>query len=251
MWIIDLFVILLGLMFGSFFNVAAMRGLEGGSIVAPSSHCPSCRTPLRWFELIPVLSYIWLGGKCRYCAAPISPLYLFGELATAISFYLIYLFKGWTVETLIGWLLAALLILSVLTDLRGRLILDQFTLPAIGLFLFIRLWSGDQAWWYYLAGGALGFSVLFALALISRGGMGGGDIKLFAAIGAALGPGPVLTSLVLSAFFGVLAGLPLMISGKIKRKQPIPFAPFIWIGTLTAYLFGPLIWHEYMQWIKA
>jgi len=250
MWIMDLFVIGYALFFGSFCNVMAMRWLEGGSVISPSSHCPACKTPLRWYELIPVFSYLVLAGRCRTCKARISPLYPFGEAAMAVTFYLVYLRYGLDPETLIGWLLSALLILSMLTDLRSRLILDRFTLPAIGLFLLIRVWFADHSWWTYLIGGSLGFSLLLVLSLISKGGMGGGDIKLFAAIGSALGPSEVLMSLILSALVGLLGGGALMIMGKIRRREAIPFAPFIWLGTMTTYLYGSGIWNAYMRLIE-
>jgi len=251
MWIMDLFVILLALFFGSFCNVMAMRWLEGRSVISPSSHCPSCMTPLCWYELIPVFSYLALGGRCRTCQARISPLYPIGEALTAVSFYLVYLRWGLGPETLIGWLLGALLILSMLTDLRNKLILDRFTLPAIGLFLLLRIWFADESWWTYLIGSALGFALLLVLSLMSKGGMGGGDIKLFAAIGAALGPADVLMSLILSALVGLLGGGVLIATGRIKRKEPIPFAPFIWLGTMTTYLYGPQVLDEYMRWVEA
>jgi len=250
MWVMDLIVIIYALFLGSFCNVVAMRWLEGGSVISPSSHCPHCKTPLRWYELVPLFSYLAMGGRCRTCEVRISPLYPFGEAATAVSFYLVYAKYGLDSETLIGWLLSALLILSMLTDIRSKLILDRFTLPAIGLFLFLRIWIADATWWTYLIGGALGFALLFILALLSKGGMGGGDIKLFAAIGAALGPSEVLMSLILSALVGLLGGGALVALGKIRRRQPIPFAPFIWLGTMTTYLYGPGIWNEYMRFIE-
>ncbi len=138
------------------------------------------------------------------------------------------------------------LILAVLTDIREQLILDVITLPAIGILLITRLFIGTEPFWLYLLGGVVGFVLLLLIAVVSRGGMGGGDIKLYAAIGVALGPWMTVMSLMLASFFGAVVGSLLMLTGMVKRKQPIAFGPFIFIGTLVAYLFGLEIWDWYI-----
>ncbi|GGK15937.1 type 4 prepilin-like proteins leader peptide-processing enzyme [Caldalkalibacillus thermarum] len=244
--LLDLVVIVSGLLMGSFYNVVAYRLLKGESVVWPPSRCPQCQTRLSWLELIPFLSYLWLGGRCRHCLAPISWLYPFGELVTALSFYLVYVRFGLSGEFLVGLLLSSMLVLAMLTDLRATLILDKITFPLLVLLLLVRLWYGPEPWWWYVLGGLSLFGLLLVIAVLSRGGMGMGDVKLSGAIGLALGPCLGLFSLVLASFAGTLAGVVLLALGRLKRRQPIPFAPFIWIGTLMAYLYGEDLWQWYM-----
>ncbi|WP_332629259.1 prepilin peptidase [Halalkalibacter flavus] len=242
---IDIYIFVLGLILGSFFNVVAIRLLKKESIAFPSSHCPHCKHKLSVFDLIPAFSFLFLKGKCRYCKVKISPLYPFGELLTATSFFVVYTFVGFQLELIPALILTVLLVISVLTDIREQLILDVVTLPMLGVLLISRLFIGSEPFWYYLAGGVVGFVLLLVIAIASRGGMGGGDIKLYAAIGVALGPWLTVMSLVLASFAGAVVGGILLLTGVVKRKQPIAFGPFIFIGTIAAYLFGFDIWNWY------
>lgn len=245
--LIDLAVFILGLVFGSFYNVVAIRLLNEESIVYPPSHCPQCKQRLKACDLIPLFSYLFLRGKCRYCKGSISPLYPLGEMLTAASFYLVYREVQLNWELLVAFIFVSVLILAVLTDLRKQLILDVITLPALALLLILRLFIGERSFWFYLAGGLLGFLLLLALAAISKGGMGGGDIKLYAVVGVALGPLLTLQSLILASFLGTIVGGLLMLAGFVKRRQPIPFAPFIFLGALIAYLYGQQLWEWYLH----
>lgn len=243
----DALVFIFGLFLGSFYNVLALRLLKGESPVFPPSHCPHCGHRLGVRDLIPIFSYVFLRGRCRYCKARVSPIYLVGEGLTALSFYAVYKHVGWQWELLVGWLLASLLVLSLLTDLQEKLILDRITFPVLALLIALRFVIGEGPWWWYLSGGALGALILLLLAVASRGGMGGGDIKLYLAVGVALGPGLTLLSIVLSAFAGALVGGTLRLAGRIRRRQPIPFAPFIWFGAMAAYLYGTDLWQWYLN----
>lgn len=243
----DIFVIVFGLVMGSFFNVVAIRLLQQKSIAFPPSHCPHCQARLRVTELIPIMSYLVLRGRCRQCRVRISPLYPFGEAVTAMSFYLVYLSVGLSSELLVGWLLCALLVVAVLTDLQEKLILDVVTIPCLFLFILLRLFIGDESFFFYMLGGFVGFLLLAAIAWLSRGGMGGGDIKIFAAIGVALGPSLTLMSFMIASFLGAIIGVLLLVFGLVERKQPIPFAPFIAAGTLIAYLYGEDLWRSYIH----
>ncbi len=176
----------------------------------------------------------------------ISPLYPFGELLTASSLFVVYKFVGFELELIPAVIITIVLVLAVLTDIREQLILDIITLPALGILLIARLFIGTEPFWFYLLGGIVGFVLLLLIAIVSRGGMGGGDIKLYAAIGVALGPWLTLMSLVLASFVGAVVGSILMVTGLVKRKQPIAFGPFILIGTIGAYLFGYEIWDWYI-----
>lgn len=245
MVLIDIYVVLVGLLLGSFFNVVAIRLLKNESVAFPPSLCPNCKHKLSVFDLVPVFSYLFLGGKCRYCKTKISPLYPFGELLTASSIFITYKWIGLTVELIPALILTSLLVLAVLTDIREKLILDVITLPSLGILLVTRIFIGSEPFWFYLLGGVVGFSLLLLIAIVSKGGMGGGDIKLYAAIGVVLGPWMTVMSLVLASFVGAIVGIIFVVFKLIKRKEPIPFAPFIYIGTLVAYLYGSEIWVWY------
>lgn len=245
MLIIDILITSVSLVFGSFFNVVAIRLLKKESISYPPSHCTYCNHRLGFFDLFPLLSYLFLQGRCRYCKVRISPLYPLGEAMTAIIFFFVYKEVGITSEIIPAILLSTLLILSVLTDIREKLILDVITLPSIVVLVIVRFFIGEEPFLTYLLGGVVGFGLLLLLAIVSKGGMGGGDIKLYAAIGVVLGPAMTVMSLVLASFIGVVVGL-LLISLKIvKRREPIAFGPSIMIGTLVAYLYGEDIWRWY------
>jgi len=242
---IDILVLIYGLVLGSFFNVVAIRLLKKESLAFPPSHCPQCNHRLHILDLIPVFSYLILQGRCRYCKTEISALYPFGEMFTAVSIFFVYKFVGITIELIPALLLTILLVISVLTDIREKLILDIVTFPMLGLLVLSRLFIGTEPLWYYLLGGGIGFTLLLVIAIVSKGGMGGGDIKLYAAIGVALGPKLTIMSFVLASFAGAIVGSILLLLRIVKRSQPIPFGPFIYIGVLTAYIYGTELWRWY------
>ena len=159
-------------------------------------------------------------------------------MLTAVSIFFVYKNVGLSLELIPTLLLTILLVISVLTDIREQLILDIVTLPMLGLLIIARLFIGTEPFWYYLLGGAVGFLLLLFLAIVSKGGMGGGDIKLYAAIGVALGPLLAVISLVLTSFVGAIVGIFLLMTGKVKKGQPIAFGPSIFVGTLIAYVYG-------------
>ena len=132
MLIIDLFIIIFGLILGSFFNVVAIRLLKKESIAFPPSHCVNCNHQLHTLDLVPVFSYLLLKGKCRYCKSSISPLYPFGELLTAVSIFLVYKNVGLSLDLIPALLLTITLVISVLTDIREQLILDIVAFPMLG-----------------------------------------------------------------------------------------------------------------------
>ncbi|MGX1899976.1 prepilin peptidase [Thermolongibacillus altinsuensis] len=243
-------VFIFSLLFGSFFNVVGLRVPKGESIVRPRSHCPSCERTLTAWELIPVVSYVVQKGKCRGCGVRISPLYPFVELSTAILFTISPLLVGWSKELVVSWTLISLLMIIFVSDVRYMLIPDKILLFFAPLFLLERLWLSPLApWWDAFLGALVGFGVLFLIALISKGGMGGGDIKLFALVGLVLGIKMTLLAFFLSTLYGTIFGLIGMAIGKVKRGQPMPFGPAIVVGTLTAYFFGQSILKLYMQFI--
>ncbi|RSD23315.1 prepilin peptidase [Mesobacillus subterraneus] len=239
--------LLYGLTLGSFYNVVGLRVPEGKSIVAPRSSCPKCGHQLRAIELIPVVSYLLQRGKCRQCKVGISPVYPFFELLTGVLFAATYLLIGWNGELVIALTLISLLVIITVSDLAYMLIPDKVLLVFGVLFLIERFLLPLSPWWDSLTGAAAGFLILLFIAIISKGGMGGGDIKLFAVIGFAVGFKMMLLSFFFATFFGAFFGIAALLLGFVKRKQAIPFGPFIAIGTLTAYFFGEKILSWYLQ----
>lgn len=246
-FIIATYNFIVGLVFGSFFNVVGLRVPEGQSIVTPPSHCPSCGRRLTIRDLVPVFSYVFLKGRCRTCGAKISPIYPVIELVTGLLFLFSFLQATSIGAMFAGWLLISLLIIVLVSDLAEMIIPDKVLLWFLPIFIIFRVVIPLQPWWDSLLGAAAGFLLLAAITLISRGGMGGGDVKLFALIGLFTGMKIVLLGFMLSAFFGALIGVIAMMFGLVKRRQPIPFAPFITLGVLTAFFFGDRLISFYLS----
>lgn len=240
-----IYIFIIGLTLGSFFNVVGLRVPQKQSIVAPRSACPKCKHQLKPYELIPVLSYVIQGGKCRQCKVRISPLYPFVELLTGVLFAAAPLVLGWSAELFVAWTLISLFMIIFVSDITYMIIPDKVLLVFMGIFLLERIFIPLDPWWNSLLGAAVGFFLLLLIAVISKGGMGGGDIKLFALLGFVLGIKMVLLSFFLATLFGALFGIIGLLIGKLKRKNPIPFGPFIAVGTLAAYFFGEQILHQY------
>ncbi len=239
--------IILALFIGSFLNVVALRVPNNESIVLPPSHCPTCKGRLNFIDLIPVFGFIIRRGRCRHCAAKISPIYIFGELLTLLLFLLIPIYIGFTIELIVAYPFAILMIIVTISDLKYKIIPDKIIYPGMILFLLLRIFIHPLGFWNYIIGAFLGGGLLLLIAIISRGGIGGGDIKLFFLIGLVLGWQNTLLTLFLAAFLGTLVGGVLMLLGAIKRKQMVPFGPFITVGAIIAYLFGNNILDWYLS----
>ncbi|ONK22295.1 prepilin peptidase [Bacillus sp. VT-16-64] len=237
-------VFIYGLLLGSFFNVVGMRVPAQKSVVKPGSACPKCGRRLSPLELIPVLSYVIQGGKCRHCHSKISLFYPVVELSTALLFVYAYSRFGWTFEFLFACTLISLLVIIFMTDINYMLIPDKILLAFTAIFFIERLIEPLSPWWTSITGAATGFALLLLIAIVSKGGMGGGDIKLFAVIGFALGTKIVLLSFFLASLAGAVFGAFGLLTGTFKRGDHIPFGPFISIGTLAAYFFH----HEIFLW---
>lgn len=173
------FFFVLGCLFGSFYNVVGLRVPKGESILRPNSHCPACGKDLTWYDLIPVFSFLLLKGRCRYCGEKISPLYPVMETVTGFLFALSYHERGISFELVVAFMFVSLLVIVTVSDLAYMIIPDKILAFFLLLFLFLLILSPRTPWWDSLVGAGVGFTVLYVLAVISRGGMGGGDIKLF------------------------------------------------------------------------
>lgn len=229
---------LYGIIFGSFFNVVGLRMPKKESIIAPPSHCTTCHYKLGVLDLIPVFSYVFLRGRCRNCQTKISAIYPVMELITGLLFALSYWLIGFQLELVVALLFISLLIIITVSDIQYMLIPNKILLP-FGLVLFIlRFFSPLSPWWDSLAGAVIGFGILLLIGIVSKGGMGGGDIKLFFVIGLVLGTLHTLLTLFLAALIGSIVGIIILrIKGK-GRKTPIPFGPSIAVGAIIAYFFG-------------
>ncbi|WP_342664263.1 prepilin peptidase [Aneurinibacillus terranovensis] len=239
---------LLGLIFGSFFNVVGLRVPQKESIIYPPSHCPKCAAQLKPRDLIPLLSYFINRGKCRVCAASISPIYPVMEAVTGILFTGVYFLYGFSWETLMALLFVSLLVIVTVSDLAYRLIPDKVVFPFWGLFLVLRFFiHPNETYVAHLIGMALGFILFYLIAVVSRGGMGGGDIKLFAVVGLYLGYPLLLLTILLSTLLGTFYGILVMIFKGAGRKTEVPFGPFIALGSILAMFRGYAIiewyWH--------
>lgn len=249
-WVWFSYVVLAGLVLGSFYNVVGLRVPAGESFTGSSrSKCPSCGKTLGALELIPVLSWLVLRGRCKGCGKGISPVYPVMELATGALFGVAFWQFGLSAELVVALLFFSMLVIITVSDLSTMLIPDKvllfFGLPL--LLLRVTAAPLDPSWWTALVGASLGFGILLLLAIASRGGMGGGDIKLYLVIGLVLGPLHTVLSLFLAALFGLLYGLPRIVRKQTGRGHPIPFGPFIAIGASVAYLYGGEMLDWYMR----
>ncbi|WP_026676453.1 prepilin peptidase [Fictibacillus gelatini] len=238
---------LFGLILGSFFNVVGLRVPNKESIVRPGSHCAVCDRLLTAFELIPVLSYLFQKGKCRGCGTRISLLYPAVELLTAVLFTVATIFIGWSKELFVAWAFISLLMIVFVSDIKYMIIPDKVLFFFLPLFIVLRLIIPLDPWWDMIVGGAVGFGLLFFIAVLSKGGMGGGDIKLMGTLGIVLGWKATLLTFFLSTVLGSLIGVVGLFLGKVKRGVPFPFGPFIVFGTITAYFFYETILSWYID----
>ncbi|MCM3692250.1 prepilin peptidase [Neobacillus niacini] len=250
MIIIMIYFLILGLVFGSFFNVVGLRVPLKKSIVAPRSSCPTCGHQLRVYELIPVISYLLQKRKCRGCQSRISPIYPIFELLTGILFATAPFVIGWSGELVVALSLISMFMIIIVSDIHYMIIPDKILIWFAGIFLLERIFWPLSPWWDSLLGAVTGFTLLLVIALISKGGMGMGDVKLYALLGFVMGFKLVLLSFFLSTLFGAVIGGFALIFKIVKRKQPIPFGPFIAAGTLTAYYWGSDLIDLYLQFLN-
>ena len=251
---LEVFSFLLGAMIGSFLNVCICRIPKGESIVFPGSHCPHCQHPIPFYDNIPVLSYLWIKGKCRSCHHAISLQYPIVEAVTAISSLLLFLNFGLSWSYLIYFVFTAALIVITVIDLYHQIIPDVISLPGIGAGLLVSLVHPQITFFNSLFGVLLGGGSLFLVAtvyqwLFKREGMGGGDVKLLAMIGAFLGWKAVILTILLSSLIGSVTGVVLMLIKGKDFKYAIPFGPFLSLGAILSLFYGEKIirWYLYLN----
>jgi leader peptidase (prepilin peptidase)/N-methyltransferase len=241
-----LFAALLGLLIGSFLNVCIYRLPRRESVTWPGSHCTACQRPLAWYENVPLLSWMLLRGRCRTCGQRISVLYPLVEGVTAAVFVAGYVMYGPTPLLAVRLLFAATMIVLFVIDLQHQILPNVITLPGI-VAGFVASLMLPPGWVDSLIGIAAGGGILYAIAEAYyrwRGieGLGMGDVKMLAMIGAFLGWKLMLVTLVLASFAGSIVGVGLIASGRGGMKLALPFGTFLAVGALAAAVVGdPLL----------
>lgn len=238
-------VVLAGLAVGSFLNVCIHRLPRQQSVVSPGSRCPSCGYALRAFDNVPVLSYLWLRGRCRQCGVRISPRYPLVEAVTAVIFLGHYLVFGWTLLLAVRLLFASGLIALFVIDLEHKLLPDAITLPGIvvgtAASLFLPPGLRDSIIGTLAGGGVLWLIGEAYYRYSGEEGMGGGDVKMLAMIGAFLGWQLVIVTLVLSSIAGSVIGIAILAIKRGGMKYALPYGTFLAIAALVSSLYGQQI----------
>jgi leader peptidase (prepilin peptidase) / N-methyltransferase len=275
---IGIFVFLFGLIIGSFLNVCILRIPGGKSIVMPASACPKCAAPIRPYDNIPVISYLILGGKCRACKTPISPMYPLVELLTGLLFLACYLAFGLTIESLKWAVFSAIMIVLVFTDLRERLLPDvvNYTGLALGLALsfFIKPTDGTALWIANhmfafpppapvlsfadaIFGAAFGSGLLWLVSeayfrLRGREGMGLGDVKMMLMAGAFLGTKRTLLTILAGSLLGSVLGVAVIVARRKEADYELPFGTFLGMAALLVVFFGtPVVnWYQSLLMVR-
>ncbi|MDD3194102.1 MAG: prepilin peptidase [Oscillospiraceae bacterium] len=245
-------VFFFGLLVGSFLNVCIYRIPRNESIVFPGSHCTVCGAPLRFFDLIPVVSYLLLGGRCRYCRCTISPRYPLVELTTAMLITLQGWRRGITASFFLYAALTAVLVAVAIIDFDHQIIPDGLVLAIamLGLAQLIVVLLpqlGPAVLLERTAGFLLGGGLFFLISVISRGGMGGGDVKLAAVLGLWFGWKQLLLLMFLAFVSGAFVSVVLLLAHIKDRKEGVPFGPFLAAAAYLVSLFGSELVHWYLQ----
>ena len=244
--------IILGTLVGSFLNVCILRLPQEESIVWPGSHCPQCKNPIKFYDNIPLISYLLLKGRCRDCHRPISFQYPLIEGITGLASLILFMKFGPSLSYLLYFIFVAALIVITVIDLYHQIIPDVISLPGIGVGLLASLIIPQITLFNSLIGILLGGGSLFLVAtvyhwLFKREGMGGGDVKLLAMIGAFLGWKAVILTILLGSLIGSMIGIMVMVSKGKDFKYAIPFGPFLSVGAVIAIFYQNEIIFWYLQ----
>jgi leader peptidase (prepilin peptidase)/N-methyltransferase len=249
---VNWFIFFVGMCIGSFLNVCIYRLPAGKSIVRPASACPACGTSIRWYDNIPLVSYIILRGRCRGCNTPISIRYPIVELLCGLFAMAIAMQYGHGLPALIYFILTAALLVITFIDIDHRIIPDIISLPGIPLGFLSSFVLPQLKWSDSLIGIAAGGGTLLAVAwgyqlITGKDGMGGGDIKLLAMIGAFLGWQGVLFTIMASSLIGTAVGIVAMLRAGKDMKMAMPFGPFLAMGAIIYLFWGPRLVEWYLN----
>lgn len=244
LYFISLFL-LLGLCLGSFYNVVGLRVPLRESIAFPPSHCPNCNHKLAWYELLPVLSYVCLGAKCKVCKQKISPIYPFFELVTGVLFVLAYLQVGLSVELIFSLILISMLVIISVSDIHTQLIPNRILIFFAIILIPFAVVLDETTLVEQGVGLLAAFGINLLVLLLSKGkGMGGGDVKLFMLLGLVLGVKMFLVLFFLSALVGMIFAVPAKL---LKNKNVIPYGPSISIATIITMFYGSEVLNWYLR----
>lgn len=249
-WPMDVIVFVFGAVIGSFLNVCIYRLQREESIVWPGSRCPKCGKTIAWYDNLPIVSFLFLLGRCRACRAPISWRYPLVEALNGAGYLLLLRQFGLMWPTLIYALFFSALVVITFIDLDIQIIPDVISLPGIVIGLAVSYWL-PQGFVSSLIGLLVGGGFFWLVAevgtrVLKQEAMGGGDIKLIAMVGAFLGWHNVLLTIFLASLAGAAVGLLFMVLKGWGRRTPIPFGPFLALGAVLALFFGTTIVEWYV-----
>lgn len=239
-------VLIIGLLFGSFLNVCIYRIPRMEDIVYTPSHCMQCQKRIQWYDLFPVLSWVILRGKCRYCKTKVSIQYPIIELINGLAYVGIYMLTGLTVQTLVLFILFSTSLVITMIDYRFQIIPNGIVIflgvvGLLNLILFTHQYVNSII-------GFFAISVpLWVIHIVTGGNMGMGDVKLMAVCGLILGWQNIILALMIGSIAGSVIGLSLIAMKKMTRKQQIPFGPYLCLGIMIAALFGDVIIDAYLR----
>ena len=246
------FAALFGAVIGSFLNVCIHRLPRDTSIVWPASACPACGRALSWFENIPIVSYAFLRGRCRTCGAPISPRYPIVEALTAAMFALAWWYYGPQPLFVSRLIFGCALIVLFAIDLEHQLLPNVITLTGIVIGFLLSFATDQPGWRSSLIGIVAGGGVLFLIAEVyyrvrHEEGLGMGDVKMLAMMGAFLGWPLAILSLMIASVAGTIVGIALIVTGRGTMKYALPFGTFLAVGAAVSAAAGPAILHWYFR----
>ncbi|HPU30832.1 MAG TPA: prepilin peptidase [Syntrophorhabdaceae bacterium] len=239
-------ILIFGAIVGSFLNVCIYRLPRDKSIIVPNSYCPDCKKPIKFYDNIPILSYIILRGRCRHCNAKISIRYPIIEFITALLFLFLFKTNGLSIEFFVMIFFVSLLVVISFIDLEFQIIPDVLSIGGLIIGLILSFFRQNFGFFDALFGVVLGGGVLFAIAfgyqLIRKiEGMGGGDIKLIGMIGAYCGIKGVIFTIITGSLFGTIVGIPAMLIKGKDSKYAIPFGPFLSLGAVMYIFYGKIL----------
>ncbi|MBH0230025.1 prepilin peptidase [Halobacillus yeomjeoni] len=245
--IILTYIFLIGLIMGSFYNVVGLRLPKKISFTSSRSQCPNCSTPLNARDLIPLFSYLLSKGKCRHCQTTISISYPLVELLTGGLFLFSYWMYGWTPAFLGACLLSSLAVMVTVSDLNYMLIPNKLLIFFAIIFIIYRSITPLDPWYASVIGALAAYALVACIIIVSKGGMGAGDMKLLAVLGILLGTKHIFLTFFFATLLGTVISLLLIMLKVIGRKDPFPFGPSIMIAALLVYFFGEEIIRYYLQ----
>ena len=241
---IYLLLFIAGMSIGSFLNVVIYRLPRNKSIIRPRSFCPSCGKKIPFYLNIPIISYLMLGGKCKYCKTRISPRYLIVELLSGLTVVGYFAYYGLNMQGLAAVILTLILIPIFFIDFEHRIIPDVITIPGMVIGFGLSFFTTDPGWIGAIIGILIGGGGLLSVGMIGdtvfkKESLGGGDVKLAAMLGAFLGWQKILFIFIASATLGLIGAIIMMtLSKKIRETHQIPFGPFLAMAGVIALFFG-------------